>query len=80
MDNLENNDRLFIASHNKDTVEMVKNRCFEDEKLKKHIQFGQLKGFSDNIAQDLIKHDFKVFKYLPYGPTEVVMPYFVRRG
>ena len=22
----------------------------------------------------------QVFKYLPYGPTEVVMPYFVRRG
>lgn len=24
--------------------------------------------------------DIKVFKYMPYGPYETVMPYLVRRG
>lgn len=40
MDNLGDNDMLFIASHNKDTVKMVKERCFENCDLKIKIQFG----------------------------------------
>ncbi len=40
----------------------------------------QLKGFSDQITGTLANEGYKVFKYLPYGPTDTVMPYLVRRG
>ena len=44
------------------------------------MRFGQLKGFSDQITNKLAQQDYKVYKYLPYGPTETVMPYLIRRG
>jgi proline dehydrogenase len=28
----------------------------------------------------LASENFTVYKYLPYGPTDTVMPYLVRRG
>ena len=59
---------------------MVLNRVLADPSLKKGLTFGQLKGFSDQLAELLVQNDMQVYKYLPYGPTEVVMPYFVRRG
>lgn len=40
----------------------------------------QLKGFSDQITGTLANEGYTVFKYLPYGPTDTVMPYLVRRG
>jgi len=43
-------------------------------------RFAQLKGFSDQLTGSLAQEGFRVYKYLPYGPTETVMPYLVRRG
>ncbi len=40
----------------------------------------QLKGFSDQITGTLANEGYQVYKYLPYGPTDTVMPYLVRRG
>ena len=44
------------------------------------MRFGQLKGFSDQVTSEIGQRGFQVFKYLPFGPTEQVMPYLVRRG
>ena len=44
------------------------------------IRFGQLIGFSDQVTGDIAQRGFQVFKYVPFGPTEQVMPYLVRRG
>ncbi|CAO1622041.1 unnamed protein product [Jaminaea pallidilutea] len=57
------------------------------------IAFGQLLGMADDITDHLATHlrgtepssingvsDPCVYKYLPYGPLEKVMPYLVRRG
>ena len=39
-----------------------------------------MKAFSDHVTGELSSEDYKVYKYLPYGPMEEVMPYLVRRG
>lgn len=44
------------------------------------VSFGQLKGFSDQITGQLASAGYDVSKCLPYGPTETVTPYLVRRG
>jgi len=51
-----------------------------DLKDRNCVRFGQLKGFSDQVTSDIAAKGFEVFKYLPFGPTEQVMPYLVRRG
>lgn len=71
---------LFVASHNVDSVEFAK-KLIEERNIKDgRVRFGQLKAFSDQITGNLANEGFHVYKYLPYGPTEKVMPYLVRRG
>ena len=42
--------------------------------------FGQLKGFSDSLTFSLAEQGINILKYLPYGPTEFLIPYLMRRG
>jgi proline dehydrogenase len=42
--------------------------------------FGQLKAFSDSLSFSLANEGYNVCKYLPYGPTEFLVPYLIRRG
>ena len=78
--NVEGNDCVFVASHNQDSVEVAKKVIKERKISLANVRFGQLKAFSDQITQSLALENHQVFKYLPYGPTEKVMPYLVRRG
>jgi len=80
LENVKTNSLIFVASHNLESVKIAKKeilaRGFTDDR----VRFGQLKAFSDQITGQLAQENFKVYKYLPYGPTEKVMPYLVRRG
>lgn len=80
LEQLEENDLILIASHNNDSIEKAKAIIEERGIQKDRVRFGQLKGFSDQITNKLAQQDYKVYKYLPYGPTETVMPYLIRRG
>ena len=71
---------MVVASHNYESILLAKSIIKERQISNKNVRFGQLKGFSDQITGQLAQEDFKVFKYLPYGPTEIVMPYLIRRG
>ena len=71
---------IFVASHNVDSVELAKKLLLEKGIKDNRVRFGQLKAFSDQITGTLANQGFHVYKYLPYGPTEKVMPYLVRRG
>jgi proline dehydrogenase len=80
VENARENDLVFVAGHNIDSIMRVKNMIIEKDIKDGRIVFGQLKCFSDQITGSLAQENFKVFKYLPYGPTENLMPYLVRRG
>lgn len=80
IENLQPNSMLFVASHNQATVDQAKSLIRQKKFGDHRVRFGQLKAFSDQITGQLAQEDFKVYKYLPYGPTEKVMPYLIRRG
>jgi proline dehydrogenase len=80
LENVQENSMVFVASHNKDSIDLAKNKIRERAFADHRVRFGQLKAFSDQLTGQLAHENFKVYKYLPYGPTEKVMPYLVRRG
>ncbi|CAG8586014.1 7552_t:CDS:2 [Paraglomus occultum] len=73
---------LMIASHNVDS--MIK-ACKLMEELNVSsdsgvIFFGQLFGMRDHVSFTLKRHGYEVYKYVPYGKLEEVIPYLIRRA
>ncbi len=73
---------IFAGTHNEDSSYLVmdfmkKNNISKDDN---RVWFGQLYGMSDNITYNLAANNYKVAKYLPFGPVRDVMPYLIRRA
>ncbi|XP_055511845.1 proline dehydrogenase 1, mitochondrial-like isoform X2 [Leucoraja erinacea] len=73
---------VMVASHNEATVNYTLQRMHELglHPSARKIYFGQLLGMSDQITFPLGQAGYPVYKYVPYGPVEEVLPYLSRRA
>lgn len=81
---IENIDRIAFCAgtHNENsslllTDLMGKNNLPVDDQ---RIYFAQLFGMSDHISFNLSANNYRVAKYVPYGPVREVLPYLIRRA
>ncbi|XP_060112709.1 hydroxyproline dehydrogenase [Heteronotia binoei] len=73
---------LIVATHNKTSVEHAVQRMKEMDINKDDgpVCFGQLLGMCDHISLPLGHAGYAVYKSIPYGSVEEVIPYLIRRA
>lgn len=73
---------FMVASHNETSVQRTVREMARlgIDRATGGVYFGQLLGMCDHVSFTLGAERFKVFKYVPYGPVQEVLPYLVRRA
>ncbi|KAI8384287.1 FAD-linked oxidoreductase-like protein [Radiomyces spectabilis] len=73
---------FMVASHNRDSVLLTVEEMERHNVLPRAgvVHFGQLFGMQDQISYTLGKNGYSIYKYLPYGKIDEVIPYLLRRA
>ena len=69
-------DPIIFATHNAGSVKMIGSSIIRHRRQNLH-EFAYLMGFRHRISEVL--SGFKTLEYVPYGPTDVKIPYLLRR-
>ncbi len=73
----------FVAgTHNEESTQLLAARMKElgIPNDHPHVFFSQLYGMGDTLSYVLAKNDYRVSKYVPYGPVADAVPYLIRRA
>jgi PAS domain-containing protein len=75
--------RLFVASHNEETVEIVEQAIDthpNKEQLEKQVYFGTLMGLNDRLAYKCLEDGKTTVKFMPFGERHLTLAYMIRRS
>lgn len=73
---------VVLATHNIESGQLAATKA-SDLGIRKgnpRLEFAQLYGMSDALSFGLSNAGFRVCKYMPYGPVDMVIPYLLRRA
>ncbi|KAL7314029.1 proline dehydrogenase [Mucor circinelloides] len=73
---------FMVASHNRESTILTVEEMERQHVLPRSgvVHFGQLFGMQDQISYTLGKNGYSIYKYLPYGVIDEVIPYLLRRA
>jgi len=71
---------LLVASHNRQSIIEVIEVMDKHNRKVGGVSFAQLYGMADTVSFALAAQGHPVFKYLPFGPVDEVLPYLIRRA
>ncbi|KAI8638827.1 FAD-linked oxidoreductase-like protein [Parasitella parasitica] len=73
---------FMVASHNRESTILTVEEMERQHVLPRSgvVHFGQLFGMQDQISYTLGKNGYSIYKYLPYGMIDEVIPYLLRRA
>lgn len=76
------NANVLVATHNENSIQVAIKRMHElgISPQERKVFFGQLLGMSDAISFTLGNKGYAVYKYVPFGPVDDVLPYLSRRA
>lgn len=74
--------RFVVASHNQNSIRHACNLMAQHQidASDGTVAFAQLMGMQDGTTFGLASQGIKAYKYIPYGPIEVAIPYLHRRA
>ncbi|XP_040832478.1 hydroxyproline dehydrogenase [Ochotona curzoniae] len=73
--------QLMVASHNEESVGQATKRMWElGIPQDGPVCFGQLLGMCDHVSLALGQAGYAIYKSIPYGSLEEVIPYLIRRA
>eukprot|EP00587_Corethron_hystrix_P006437 CAMPEP_0113301674 /NCGR_PEP_ID=MMETSP0010_2-20120614/2802_1 /TAXON_ID=216773 ORGANISM="Corethron hystrix, Strain 308" /NCGR_SAMPLE_ID=MMETSP0010_2 /ASSEMBLY_ACC=CAM_ASM_000155 /LENGTH=338 /DNA_ID=CAMNT_0000155331 /DNA_START=1128 /DNA_END=2144 /DNA_ORIENTATION=- /assembly_acc=CAM_ASM_000155 len=72
---------IMLGTHNSDSVKLAM-KLLNDLEISSSetIYFAQLLGMSDHLASLVMTNGHIVYKYMPYGKVDEVIPYLLRRA
>lgn len=73
---LEGDSSLVVATHNLKSFNLLKS-LLNQTKLYEETEYAFLMGFGDKVANRT--EGIRCLEYVPYGPSEVKIPYLIRR-
>merc|ERR1719383_800471 len=73
---------IVLGTHNEASVITAANKLLDlgIRPESRQVVFGQIYGMADQISVPLSTAGFKVYKSVPYGPLDEVLPYLSRRA
>jgi len=73
---------LILATHNRKSLEkLIDSMACSADSVKRHqLSTAQLLGMQDKLTLDIKHLGMNTFKYVPYGPVNLTIPYLIRRA